>query len=54
LRLTVDDARRRVPRLSARIESADLPVDRIEEVAPTLEDLFVQTVAKPNARTENG
>ena len=46
LRLIVDDAKRRVPELRARIGSANLPVDRIEEVAPTVEDLFVQAVEK--------
>ena len=44
MHLMVDDAARRVPELRARIGSTNLPVDRIEEVAPTIEDLFVQAV----------
>ncbi len=54
LRLIVDDASMRVPELRARIESENLPVDRIEEVAPTVEDLFVQAVEKTGARNGNG
>ena len=54
LHLMVDDARRRVPELRGRIESANLPVDRIEEVAPTVEDLFVQAVEEASARAGNG
>ena len=44
LHLVVDDAARRVPELRMRIESANFPFDRIEEVTPTIEDLFVQAV----------
>jgi ABC-2 type transport system ATP-binding protein len=54
LRLIVDDAKRRVPELRARIESENLPVDRIEEAAPTVEDLFVQAVEKTGARNGKG
>jgi ABC-2 type transport system ATP-binding protein len=54
LRLIVDDAKRRVPELRGRIESENLPVDRIEEVAPTIEDLFVQAVEKTGVRNGNG
>ncbi len=54
LHLMVDDASKRIPELRARIESANLPVDRIEEVAPTIEDLFVQAVEKAGARTASG
>jgi len=44
LHLVVDDAARRVPELRTRVESENLPFDRIKEVAPTIEDLFVQAV----------
>ena len=44
LHLMVDDPSKRVPELRARMTSANLPFDRIEEVAPTIEDLFVQAV----------
>jgi ABC-2 type transport system ATP-binding protein len=54
LHLMVDNAKRRIPELRTRIESANLPVERIEEVAPTMEDLFVQAVEKARARTERG
>jgi drug efflux transport system ATP-binding protein len=54
LHLMVDDAARRVPELRARIGSANLPVDRVEEVAPTVEDLFVQAVEKARARNGSG
>ncbi len=50
LHLMVDDASKRVPELRARIGSANLPFDRIEEVAPTIEDLFVQAVESGGAR----
>ncbi len=54
LHLIVDDAKRRVPELRARIESENLPFDRVEQVAPTVEDLFVQAVEKANAGNGNG
>lgn len=44
LHLVVDDAARRVPELRMRILSANVPFDHIEEVTPTIEDLFVQAV----------
>lgn len=49
LHLMVDDSAKRVPELRMRIESANLPFDRIEEVAPTIEDLFVQSVGSGKA-----
>jgi len=42
----VDDAARRIPELRRRLESARLPFDEIVSVPPTLEDLFVATVAQ--------
>jgi ABC-2 type transport system ATP-binding protein len=44
LHLVVDDAAKRVPELRMRIETGNLSFDRIEEIAPTIEDLFVQAV----------
>ncbi len=44
LHLVVDDSEKRLAGLRARIESANLPFDRMEEVTPTIEDLFVQAV----------
>jgi ABC-2 type transport system ATP-binding protein len=49
LHLLVDDAARRVPELRARLASGNLPFDRIEETATTIEDLFVQAIARENA-----
>jgi ABC-2 type transport system ATP-binding protein len=45
--LVVDDARR-VPELRARLRAAGLLFDRAEEVAPTIEDLFVAATSKPD------
>ncbi len=53
LHLMVDDAAKRVPQLRMRIESENLPVDRIEEVAPTIEDLFVQSIVSGNTGARN-
>ncbi len=39
--LLVDDAARRIPELRAALQTAGLSFDRLEEVAPTIEDLFV-------------
>jgi ABC-2 type transport system ATP-binding protein len=50
LHLMVDDAAKRVPELRLRLASANLPFDRIEEIAPTIEDLFVQAVGSGAAR----
>jgi ABC-type uncharacterized transport system ATPase subunit len=48
--LLVDNASIRVSELRARIASENLPLDRIEEVTPTIEDLFVQAVGRESAR----
>jgi ABC-2 type transport system ATP-binding protein len=50
LHLLVDDASIRITELRARIASENLPFDRIEEVAPTIEDLFVQAVGRESTR----
>jgi len=50
----VDDAKRRIPELRARIESTNLPVEHIEQVTPTIEDLFVQAVESKRAGAGNG
>ncbi len=44
LHLMVDDPSKRVPELRRRMTSANFAFDRIEEAAPTIEDLFVQAV----------
>ncbi len=42
--LVVDDGPLRIPELRARLTSANLPFDSIEQVTPSIEDLFVETV----------
>jgi ABC-2 type transport system ATP-binding protein len=44
LHLVVHDAARLLPELSARIAAAGLPLERIEAVAPSIEDLFIEAV----------
>jgi len=42
--LVVADGRKRIPDLHARLVSASVPIDSMEEVSPTIEDLFVESV----------
>ena len=44
LHVVVDDAARRIPELEARLKRANVPFDAIQQVAPTIEDLFVDAV----------
>ncbi len=39
--LVVDEAGRRIPALKATLQAEGLSFDRVEEVAPTIEDLFI-------------
>ena len=48
--VVVDDAARRIPEFEARLKSADVPFDAIQQVAPTIEDLFVDAVGEWSAR----
>jgi ABC-2 type transport system ATP-binding protein len=45
MHLVVDDAARRIPELRAKLQKARLSFDRLEEVAPTIEDLFIATTS---------
>ena len=45
LHVVVDDAVRRIPEFEARLTAAGVPFDSIQQVAPTIEDLFVDAVA---------
>jgi ABC-2 type transport system ATP-binding protein len=45
LRLVVDRADRRIPELRARLAATDVPFGDIEQVAPSVEDLFVATIS---------
>jgi ABC-2 type transport system ATP-binding protein len=44
LHVVVDDAARRIPEFEARLKKAGVPFDAIQQVAPSIEDLFVDAV----------
>jgi ABC-2 type transport system ATP-binding protein len=44
LHVVVDDASRRIPEFEARLKKAGVPYDAIQQVAPSIEDLFVDAV----------
>jgi ABC-2 type transport system ATP-binding protein len=44
LHVVVDDASRRIPEFEARLKKAGVPFDTIQQVAPSIEDLFVDAV----------
>jgi len=44
LHVVVDDAARRIPEFEARLRSAHVAFDAIQQVAPSIEDLFVDAV----------
>jgi ABC-2 type transport system ATP-binding protein len=48
--LVVDDAAGRIPELRARLRAAGLSFDRMEAVAPTIEDLFVAATSTTDER----
>jgi ABC-2 type transport system ATP-binding protein len=50
--LVVDDGGLRIPELRTRLASASLPFDSIEQVTPSIEDLFVETVQGGKDRAE--
>ena len=52
LHLVVKDASRMIPELHSIITAANLPFDSIEQVTPTVEDLFVEAV-KGNTKGNN-
>ncbi|WP_370655460.1 ATP-binding cassette domain-containing protein [Candidatus Binatus sp.] len=47
--LFVDNAERRIPELSARLKSRQIPFDEIVHAVPTIEDLFVEAVREDAA-----
>jgi hypothetical protein len=50
--VVVDDARRRISEFEARLKSAGVAFDGIQQVVPSIEDLFVDAVsggARPHA-----
>ncbi|MBZ5612937.1 MAG: ABC transporter ATP-binding protein [Acidobacteriia bacterium] len=42
--VVVDDAVRRIPEFEARLKNAHVPFDAIQQVTPTIEDLFIDAV----------
>lgn len=44
LHVVVDDAARRIPEFETLLKRANVPFDAIQQVAPTIEDLFVDAV----------
>jgi len=44
LHVVVDNAARRIPEYEARLRRANIPFDAIQQVAPSIEDLFVDAV----------
>jgi ABC-2 type transport system ATP-binding protein len=44
LHVVVDDAARRIPEFEARLKRADVSYDAIQQVTPSIEDLFVDAV----------
>jgi ABC-2 type transport system ATP-binding protein len=48
--LVVDDAPGRTPELRAKLQAAGLAFDRLEEVPPTIEDLFVAATSETDGR----
>jgi ABC-2 type transport system ATP-binding protein len=44
LHVVVDDASRRIPEFEARLKKAEVRFDAIQQVAPSIEDLFVDAV----------
>ncbi len=45
IHLVVDDAARRIPEFEARLKNAHVPFNAIQQVTPTIEDLFVDAVS---------
>jgi ABC-2 type transport system ATP-binding protein len=44
LHVVMDDAKRRIPEYEARLKRANIPFDALQQVAPSIEDLFVDAV----------
>jgi ABC-2 type transport system ATP-binding protein len=49
LHVVVDDAARRIPEFEALLKHAQVPFDAIQQVAPSIEDLFVDAVGNGGA-----
>jgi hypothetical protein len=47
--VVVDDAARRIPEFEALLRRANISFEAIQQVAPTIEDLFVDAVGNEEA-----
>ncbi|MBZ5720239.1 MAG: ABC transporter ATP-binding protein [Acidobacteriia bacterium] len=52
--LFVDDGRKRVPELRALLQAQGVPVETIDQVTPTIEDLFVSAVESGSGEGADG
>ena len=52
LHLVVSDAGKLIPEITETITTAGLPFETIEQVTPTVEDLFIEAVTRTSGRTE--
>ena len=50
MHVVVDDVARRIPEFTARLANAHVSFDAMQQVAPTIEDLFVDVVAGGSSR----
>jgi ABC-2 type transport system ATP-binding protein len=48
--VVVDDASLRLPQFQVRLQAAGIPFDEIRQVAPSIEDLFVDAVSGQGGR----
>ena len=49
LHVVVDDATRRIPEFESRLKNANVPFDAIQQVTPSIEDLFIDAVSSGGA-----
>jgi ABC-2 type transport system ATP-binding protein len=43
--IVVDDAARRIPEFAAMLKRANIPFDAMQQVSPSIEDLFIDAVS---------
>lgn len=51
LHLVVDDAAKMIPELAELMTAAGFPFETVEQVTPTVEDLFIEAVTRTGGRT---
>ena len=52
LHLVVDDAEKLIPAITEIVNTAGLPFEAVEQVTPTVEDLFIEAVTRTSGRTQ--